>query len=166
MTSELATGTVGGSCFCGEVAYEIDLPTLFCGHCHCSMCRRPHGPSYTTWAGVPHGRFRVTAGASKLKTYASSKLGRRQFCTKCGSQLFCWLEHEDGSAPTMIDVTVASLRGQIDRAPDTHYYYDSRADWTVVNDDLRKLGGITGTEPLHDARERAARVPRPGRTGR
>ena len=148
MTSESASGTVSGSCFCGEVTYEIDLPTLFCGHCHCSMCRRPHGPSYVTWTGVPPDQFRVVSGAKHLKTYASSKLGRRQFCEECGSQLFCWHETEDGSPPEMIDVTVASLHGGIDRQPESHIFYDSRAGWTVVNDDLPKLGGKTGIEPL------------------
>jgi len=38
---------VVGSCFCGAITYEIDLPTRACVHCHCSMCRRPHGASWT-----------------------------------------------------------------------------------------------------------------------
>ena len=140
--------TVRGSCFCGAVTYEIDLPTLFCGHCHCSMCRRPHGAGFVTWTAVPPERFRVTAGAEALRTYESSALGRRQFCGTCGSQLFCWHEKEDGSSPDMIDVTVASLHGAIDREPEMHVFYDSRASWIVVNDELPKLGGKTGLEPL------------------
>ncbi len=148
MAGESADGTVAGSCFCGRVTYEIDLPTLFCGHCHCSMCRRPHGASYVTWAGVAPARFRVTSGSEHLKIYRSSRLGRRQFCCNCGTQLFCWHEHEDGAPPEMIDVTVASLHGDIDRPPQMHLYYDSRAPWTVVGDDLPKLGGPTGTAPL------------------
>ena len=35
--------TVTGACFCGAVSFEIDMPTAFCGHCHCSMCRRWSG---------------------------------------------------------------------------------------------------------------------------
>jgi hypothetical protein len=142
------TSTVAGSCFCGVVRFEIDLPTLFCGHCHCSMCRRPHGASYVTWTGVQPERFRITAGAERLKTYPSSKHGRRQFCSECGSQLFCWHEGEDGSPPNVIDVTVASLLGDIDRRPQAHFFFDSRAPWTVVSDELPKLGGKTGVEPL------------------
>ena len=41
-----------GSCFCGAVQYTFALPSLFAGHCHCSMCRRIHGAAYVTWVGV------------------------------------------------------------------------------------------------------------------
>ena len=138
MTSPVVTG----SCFCGAVAFEIELPTLFCGHCHCSMCRRPHGASYVTWVGVAMERFRVTAGAGDIARFQSSEKGTRSFCKTCGSQMFCQSE------PEVIDVTLAALHGAIDRAPQGHYYFDSRAEWTVVNDDLPKYGGESGIEPL------------------
>ncbi len=56
--------------------------------------------------------------------------------------MFCQTE------PEVIDVTLAALHGKIDREPQGHYFFDSRADWTVVNDDLPKFGGKSGTEPL------------------
>ena len=138
MTSPVVTG----SCFCGAVQFEIELPTLFCGHCHCSMCRRPHGASFVTWVGVPMERFRFTSGERDVARYQSSEKGTRSFCKTCGSQMFCQSE------PEVIDVTLASLHGAIDRAPKGHYHFDSRAEWTVVNDDLPKYGGESGTEPL------------------
>ena len=97
--------------------------------------------------GVPPPQFRITAGEAKLRTYASSSDGRRQFCDDCGTQLFCWHEEPDG-ATKLIDVTLASLHDPIDRIPEAHYFYDSRASWTEVDDNLPKLGGETGTEPL------------------
>ena len=141
---------VSGSCFCGAVAFEIELPTLFCGHCHCSMCRRPHGASFVTWTAVPTERFQITQGEDELKTYESSHHGRRQFCGTCGSQIFCWHLTKDGGPPKIIDVTMASFHGPIDRLPEGHAYYDSRADWSVINDDLPKRGGKSGIEPLDD----------------
>jgi len=144
----MAGESVAGSCFCGAVAFEIELPTSFCGHCHCSMCRRPHGASYVTWVGVPPAQFRITAGAEQLQIYRSSEDGRRQFCKVCGSQMFCWHERDGGRAPAVIDVALAALHGEIDRKPEGHYYYDSRAAWTVVTDELPKHGGETGGQPL------------------
>ena len=38
---------------CGTVEFSVALPTLFCGHCHCTMCQRNHGAAYVTWFGVP-----------------------------------------------------------------------------------------------------------------
>ena len=138
----MASSIVTGSCFCGAVKFEIELSTLFCGHCHCSMCRRPHGASFVTWTGVPPERFRITAGEQDIARFGSSEKGTRSFCRNCGSQIFCQTE------PEVIDIALAALHGKIDRRPEAHYYYDSRADWTVVNDDLPKLGGKSGMEPL------------------
>jgi hypothetical protein len=56
--------------------------------------------------------------------------------------MFCQTQPEE------MDVALAALHGKIDRDPDTHFYFDSRAAWTVVNDDLTKLGGTTGDQPL------------------
>jgi hypothetical protein len=112
------------------------------------MCRRPHGASFVTWTAVPPTRFSLKTGDAHLKTYNSSAHGRRQFCALCGSQMFCWHLPENGGQPKVIDVTLASLHGPIDREPSAHVFFDSRADWTVVNDELPKLGGATGLEPL------------------
>ena len=140
----MTPSSVAGSCFCGAVTFEIELPTLFCGHCHCSMCRRPHGASFVTWAAVPPERLRITAGEESIARFQSSEHGTRTFCKTCGSQMFC----ESELHPEFVDIALASLHGKIDRDPEAHYYFDSRADWTVVNDDLPKLGGVTGDQPL------------------
>ncbi len=133
---------VNGSCFCGAVAFEIELPTTFCGHCHCSMCRRPHGASFVTWTGVPPERLTIIKGEKDIAAYQSSEHGTRRFCRICGSQMFCQTE------PEVVDIALAALHGKIDRDPEAHYYYDSRAEWTNVNDDLPKLGGKDGMQPL------------------
>ena len=90
----------------------------------------------------------MIGGEDQLQLYQSSAHGRRQFCKICGSQMFCWHQPDDQSAPEMIDIALAALHADIDRQPEEHYFYDSRATWTVVNDDLPKLGGETGGEPL------------------
>ena len=133
---------VAGSCFCGAVQFSIELPTLFCGHCHCSMCRRPHGAAFVTWTAVPPDQLTITAGEERVARYQSSAKGTRSFCNNCGSQLFCQVE--DG----VVDIAMAALHGPIDRLPEEHYYYDSRADWVEINDNLPKLGGADGMQPL------------------
>ena len=135
---------VPGGCLCGAVRFEIELPTVFCGHCHCSMCRRAHGASFVTWIVVPHERFRLVAGAERLVRYRSSEHGTRTFCAACGSTLFCESTHQ----PAVIDIVRANLEGEIDRAPEAHFYFDDRASWTAVADDLPRFGGKTGLEPL------------------
>jgi hypothetical protein len=139
----MKTEPVSGACLCGAVRFEIEPPTLFCAHCHCSMCRRGHGAGYVTWFGVPYERFKIVAGADALVRYHSSDHGTRSFCGACGSTLFCESTHH----PDYLDIVLANMQGPIDRLPEFHVYIDDRADWVCIGDDLPRLGGETGTEP-------------------
>jgi hypothetical protein len=47
-----------GSCLCGAVRFEADLPTLFLCHCHCHWCRVAHGAAFVTWTGVKAEKLR------------------------------------------------------------------------------------------------------------
>ncbi len=136
--------TVPGACLCGGVRFAIELPTEFCAHCHCSMCRRAHGAGYVTWIVVPKERFRCVSGADRLVHYRSSDHGTRSFCGTCGSTLFFESTHRADT----IDVVLANMAGEIDRGPQAHVFYSDRAAWTTVADDLPRLGGTTGFQPV------------------
>lgn len=146
--------SVPGACLCGTVRFHVTPPTLFCAHCHCSMCRRHHGAAFVTWFGIPRERLTLDAGEDALVRHRSSEHGTRSFCGRCGSSLFC----ESARHPEHVDVVLASLLGPIDRAPAMHIYFDSRAEWADVRDELPRLGGASGVEPLADA----GPEPRPG----
>ncbi|MBI3244927.1 MAG: GFA family protein [Deltaproteobacteria bacterium] len=135
---------IPGSCFCGAVQFEIELPTAFCGHCHCSMCRRVHGAGYVTWIAVPYSQFRMVAGNEHLKVYHSSDHGWRSFCDVCSSSLFCESTHH----PEVIDIVLANINGKIDRDPQSHFYFSDRVEWAPSDDELPRFGGVSGAEPL------------------
>jgi len=139
-----SNSTASGSCLCGAVRFRVELPSLFCGHCHCSMCRRNHGAGFVTWFAVPRAQLEVEAGRDELRRYASSEHGSRSFCSRCGSALFC----ESAKHPEQVDIPLANVEGPIDRPPQFHFYFDDRAAWVQVSDDLPRLGGPTGMEPL------------------
>jgi hypothetical protein len=135
--------TVTGSCFCGAVRFTVRMPTLFCGHCHCTMCRRVHGAGYVTWLAVRPEQLSIEAGDALVR-FHSSEQGTRSFCGKCSSALFC----DNTQHPDQVDIVLANLHGPIDRAPQMHIYFSDHADWVVVNDGLPRLGGASGLEPL------------------
>jgi hypothetical protein len=139
-------GKVSGGCLCGAVRFTVTLPTLFCAHCHCSMCRRNHGAGFVTWFAVPREQLAVDAGGDALTRYPSSDHGARSFCARCGSSLFC----ESSRHPEHVDIVLASVDGPIDRQPQFHAYFDHRAPWVVAADGLPRLGGATGLEPIPD----------------
>jgi hypothetical protein len=128
--------TVRGACLCGAVQFEVDLPTRFCVHCHCSMCQRNHGAAFVTWFAAPRSQFRLIQGESALTRYQSSDKGSRSFCSRCGSSLFCDNERE----AEIIDITLASMSHPTGITPQAHIYFDSHADWVNVVDELPKMG--------------------------
>lgn len=136
--------TVQGGCFCGAVRFAVDLPTLFCAHCHCSMCRRMHGAGYVTWFAVPTERFTMLAGAQQLVCFQSSDHGTRSFCRTCGSSLF----YESTKRPGQLDIVLTNMDEAIDRQPEFHVFFDDRAEWVRVGDDLPRMGGASGMEPV------------------
>jgi hypothetical protein len=112
------------------------------------MCRRNHGAGYVTWFAVPRERLLVEHGAEDLARYESSTHGSRAFCKRCGSSLFCDSTH----FPDRIDIALGAMHDPIDRAPQCHTYFDSRASWITVADGLPRLGGKTGFEPLSETK--------------
>jgi hypothetical protein len=139
-----ASGAVSGACLCGRVRFEVSMPTLFCAHCHCSICRRSHGAGFVTWFAVPRSQLRITGGESELVRYQSSAHGTRSFCGRCGSSLF----FESTLGGERVDIALANMEGPIDREPQLHAFFDCRADWVTVGDSLPRLGGESGVEPL------------------
>ena len=141
--------TIRGACLCGEVQFEVTPPTKWCAHCHCTMCRRAHGAGAVTWFGARSDSLRLTAGAAHLTWYQSSPGARRAFCARCGSSLF----FEGQRWPGEIHIVRANVPGPIDREPQAHVFYDVRVDWLPLHDELPKLGGPQGNEPLSPARQ-------------
>lgn len=137
---------IRGSCLCGAARFEVTPPTKWCAHCHCSQCRRAHGAGIVTWFGAHHSSFKLVAGAEQLHWHQSSAAARRGFCGRCGSPMF----FEGERWPNEIHIARASVAGPIDREPSAHVFYDLRVGWLDLHDDLKKLGGPSGIEPLSE----------------
>jgi hypothetical protein len=151
MSSE---ATVAGSCLCGQVRFLVRLPTLFCTHCHCSICRRSHGAAFGTWFGIARAQLTLPEGEVALSQFRSSDHGTRFFCGRCGSPLF----FESTRNPDRVEVALASMHSPIDRQPESHMHFDDRASWLLIGDNLPRLGGPTGLEPIADGgRRRSSR---------
>ncbi len=117
-----------GGCLCGAVRFEIGLPTKWCAHCHCSMCRRAHGAGFVTWVGVSAERFSVTAGESELRRFRSSNEAIRSFCNSCGSTLL----FESQKWPGEVHIVLSNIETPIDREPDAHAYAEDHVSWVPM----------------------------------
>lgn len=140
----VSESTLAGRCLCGDVRFELRLPSRFACHCHCENCRRAHGAAFVTWAGFPSAQLRFTSGADQLRDYLTDTQATRSFCARCGSTLF----YRSPRWPEEVHVAVASLEGELDRAPAGHVYADRAPSWCPISDELPRFGGASGVEPL------------------
>ena len=141
---DAAPSSVPGSCLCHTVLFTVQLPTLFCAHCHCSMCRRNHGAAVVTWFSVPPDALKITAGQDRLVRFQSSDHATRSFCGVCGSSLF----FQTTTSPDRIDIVLANMDSPIDREPEFHVHFSDRIHWMPLDDELPRLGGPTGLEEI------------------
>jgi hypothetical protein len=137
---------IPGRCLCGAVAFEVTPPARFCVHCHCTLCRRANGAAYVTWAGFPEAQFRMVKGEDALVRFQATSQATRTFCRTCGTQLFFQGERWPGE----MHVARAALEDGADLVPAAHIYYSDKAPWLTVHDDLPRLGGESGVEPLEE----------------
>lgn len=128
---------VNGGCFCGAVQFRLDLPSKWCAHCHCSMCRHIHGAGYVTWVGFEDSHFHLDLGDEDLAWYQSSEQAQRGFCRHCGSSMLFKSERWAGE----IHVALACIVGPIDRLPQAHAFYDTHVDWMPLDDSLQIFKG-------------------------
>lgn len=132
-----ARKSVRGECLCGAVSFELKLPSKWCGHCHCSQCRRAHGAGYVTWAGFNSDHFQLLKGDHHLKWFESSPGARRGFCSDCGSSML----FESDRWPGETHVTLGNIEGPIDRTPSGNAFFDSHVDWMPIDRSLETSSG-------------------------
>ncbi len=122
------TQRASGRCLCGKVRFSVELPTLWCAHCHCDSCRRAHGAAFVTWFGVPTERFRYDTGEQYVRVVQSSAPSRRGFCSLCGTTFL----FESTNWPGETHIALATMTDAIDRAPQRHVFTEHRIAWATV----------------------------------
>jgi hypothetical protein len=128
---------VNGSCLCGAVHFEIQLPSKWCAHCHCSMCRKAHGAGYVTWVGFESDHFRLVTGDHHLTWYVSSNGARRGFCSDCGSTMLFEAERWPGET----HVAMGCIDDPIDCKPQANSFFDAHVDWMPIDGALEVFSG-------------------------
>jgi hypothetical protein len=112
-----STDRYDGSCFCGEVKFEVTGEPVAMGYCHCESCRH--------WSAAPVNAFtlwkpeslKVTEGEKSIGTYHKTDRTYRKWCTKCGGHLF-----SDHPAWNLVDIYAAMIPG-LHFEPGVHVHY-------------------------------------------
>lgn len=128
---------VTGSCLCGAVRFAADLPSKWCAHCHCSMCRKAHGAGYVTWVGFEQHQVSMTEGSDQLTWHDSSPGAQRGFCRKCGSSMFFRSERWAGE----LHIALGAMDDEVDRKPQANVFFDRHVDWMPIDKTLKQVDG-------------------------
>ena len=140
--TDTASGlTAAGSCLCGAVRFEIDVPACWAWHDHSSASRRTHGAAYATYVGAWKSRFRMIEGEEGVRRFDEPESGAtRSFCARCGTPLF----YERRRAPKMVNIPRALFETRVGREPRYHIAIDQLRDWAYAGEKLGPLKGFPG----------------------
>ncbi|MEW9855392.1 GFA family protein [Novosphingobium sp. M1R2S20] len=128
--------TMDGGCQCGHVRYTAQVTPEKAYLCHCKMCRKATGGVSIAFINAPKDQV---IWHREPDWYQSSPIGRRPFCSRCGTPL--GFDFVEGGAN--IDLTVGSFDDPSPFKPELNYAIESMLDaWT----DVRHLPGHTSAE--------------------
>ena len=138
-----------GSCFCGDIAFEVHGEISRMMHCHCSMCRRFHGSAFATFGVADREALRWRRGADRVAHYRSSGQGTRSFCRRCGSAVPAAARE----GPFAI-VPMGNVLEDPGAPPSEHIFAGSKVPWHTIVDDLAQYAdwppGWGGAVVEHD----------------
>ncbi len=133
----IAEKQINGSCLCGAVKFSASLPSKWCAHCHCSMCRKAHGAGYVTWVGYERDQVTFVQGEHQLSWYESSTDAHRGFCQQCGSSMFFRSERWAGE----LHIALACINDAIDLQPQANVFFDKHVNWMPIDRTLKQVDG-------------------------
>ncbi len=132
------TGTIGGSCLCDAVRFEIDGDPLVMVNCHCSRCRRGRSAAHASNLFTTFEQFRWTRGEDHVKVYdlpGAARFGTN-FCGICGSDV-------PRHSPKIgrVNIPGGCLDTDPGIRPGYHIFVGSKAPWYDITDSLpQRLG--------------------------
>ncbi len=122
---------LSGGCLCGGVRFEVTVPLVLAGWCHCTRCRRRTGASGSPQARIAPGSLRVLAGEELLRAYEPPDGFAKVFCSACGSSLWS----QDPDDPAVISVRLGAFDGDPGIRPSYHQFVDDAPVWDTLPDD-------------------------------
>jgi hypothetical protein len=119
MTTQSDPAVLTGGCQCGAVRFAAKPLSNEAYYCHCRMCRRAFGNIFATFINLP--KANVTWETREPDYFASSKIARRGFCSRCGTPLT--FEYNESQH---LDLSVGSLDQPEGLTPVMHVGVDGR----------------------------------------
>ncbi len=123
--------TYKGSCFCGEVEFEVTGAPAVMGYCHCVDCASWAAAPINSFSLWPPASVRVTKGEANIGTFNKTESSYRKFCKTCGGHLMT-----DHPGMSLVDV-YPNVVPDFTHEPTVHVFYANKT--ISVKDGLPKF---------------------------
>ncbi|KAJ5738116.1 hypothetical protein N7493_001271 [Penicillium malachiteum] len=131
---------VTGSCFCGNVKYNVSGEPVDKGICHCLSCRKISGSTYTTNLLFAEANFSLISGTLKQCTakHENGMVLTLHFCENCGTTIYKTASLDIfAGVIVLLAGTVDGGQGVEKAKPKSELWIKYRVDW------LPSLEGVT-----------------------
>lgn len=122
---------IDGSCHCQSVKWSFTDPKVVV-RCYCGLCRKLQGADYATWVAISKENFTITEGQENLTRYQCNERSHKNFCSKCGTQVF---NVSGKQAPDCVVVSRSTIDTRIELPKPRLVYTEDKADWVVIHED-------------------------------
>jgi hypothetical protein len=116
---ETSSGTLKGSCACGQVRVIVNGAPTRVGLCHCQTCQKVHGSAFNSFAVFEKEQV-VLSG--EPVSWESSPGYRRLFCPRCGSRI-------GATTPVEVELSLGVLDGAAVITPQYESWVARRWPW-------------------------------------
>ena len=113
-----------GQCSCGTVRFKFDIDEPLAYQCHCSICRKATGSTFSTTLMAPEKSFVWVEGKEKVSSYSKENGYKVSFCSCCGSPV----PNRFRDFP-LYSVPLGSLDNEPDIKVVVQIYLGSKAKW-------------------------------------
>jgi hypothetical protein len=109
---------------CGGIEFTFSAAPDWPHYCCCDDCQRWSGAPAVAWVDFPQSSFQLFDPQDLLRTFKSSPIARRAFCSRCGSSLFAI--DDDGKN---MSVTITTLDRPNPHQPESVSYTSFSPKW-------------------------------------
>ena len=121
-----------GSCYCGQVNYQIDGPIDYVVYCDCKPCRKVAGAAFYSAGFIAHASFKITSGDNLVKTQKTiwnheNPNVKRFYCGECGGRLGVYISQDQ-----LLNIAINTLDQELDHDIGIHINTQSKAPWIDI----------------------------------
>jgi len=128
---------IEGGCLCGSIRFEINGDPFRIANCHCDDCRKATGSAFATNLFFKEDQIKVLQGATTIFQHSADSNNNmiKEFCGKCGSQLF----GSGALRPGVKNVKVGSIDDGSFVKPDVNLYTARALNCTFIDQNIENF---------------------------